>query len=711
MLPPPPHRARVVHARFNPRAALAALLCWGGGVVCAQTLSDVVVSASRSEQKAMDTAASISLIQQDQIQEGQAQAHLSEALVRVPGVSALNRHNHAQDLQISVRGFGANSTFGARGLRILVDGIPGTVADGQGQISHIDLASAARIEVLRGPFSTLYGNASGGVIQVFTEQGQAGQQLTPYQETGSYGFDKGGIKASGEQDGINYLLDAGRLHSDGFRQHSAATRSNGNAKLKLDLGRGTQVQLVANTVSLNAQDPLGLTRTQWQQNERQAGHNALAYDTRKSVHQTQYGLVLTQQVDGLNTVVISPYYGERRTTQFLAGSAASGATPASNGVIKLSRTFYGVDAHWRHQDQLAGGPWHWVAGLDTNRNSDRRLTANNMAGIALPTAASHQDLRQYASNLDGYLQTEWRPEPRSTLGAGLRQSHTELGSTSSNAQPGSGQSRYNATTGLLSAQHHVRDDTHVYLAFGTGWDTPTLNQVAYNPATLLNSGVPNAGNFGLQAARTRQWELGLKSELADGARVQAAWFDARTRNDLVIGVSNGGRTAFTNTPQTSRQGLEFSAHVDLLRQLQLNSALTLMRATVDTPYTSYAGSSPVTIAAGRRIPGVAGRSLYTELLWQRADKAWEFAIEGRAVGNMAGNDANTAWASGYGWLNARWLTRQQLGPCLVTGFVRVDNLLNRSYVGSMIVNQANSQFYEPAPGRQWLLGVKALWRY
>lgn len=703
--------ARSKQALFKLHVPLAAWLCWGSGLACAQTLSDVVVSAKRSEQKAMDTAASISLIPQEQIQEAQAQANLSEALIRVPGVSALNRHNHAQDLQISVRGFGANSTFGARGLRILVDGIPGTVADGQSQISHIDLASAARIEVLRGPFSTLYGNASGGVIQVFSEQGQPGQQLTPYVEAGSYGYYKGGIKASGEQDKINYLMDAGHLHSDGFRQHSAATRSNGNAKLKLDLGRGTHVQLVANTVSLNAQDPLGLTRAQWQQNGRQAGNNALAYDTRKSVHQTQFGLVLTQQVDSLNSAVISPYYGERRTTQFLAGSAANGVTPASHGVIKLSRTFYGVDAHWRHQDQLAGGPWHWVAGLDANRNSDRRLTANHIAGSALPTAANNQDLSQDASNLDGYLQTEWRPEPRSTVSAGLRQSHTELGSTSHNAQPGSGQSRYNATTGLFSAQHHVRDDTHVYLAYATGFDTPTLNQVAYNPATLLNSAVPNTGNFGLQAARTRQWELGLKSELAAGARLQAAWFDARTRNDLVIGVSSGGRTSFTNAPQTSRQGLEFSAHVDLPRQLQLNSALTLLRATVDSPYTSYTGSTPVAIASGRRIPGVAGRSLYTELMWQRADKTWELAVEGRAVGTMAGNDVNTAWAAGYGWLNARWLTRQQIGPWLVTGFLRIDNLLNRSYVGSLIVNQANGQFYEPAPGRQWLLGVKALWRF
>lgn len=135
----------------------------------APSLDEVVVSASGYEQKIMDTAASINLVTINQIQNGQARDNLSEPLNRVPGIFALNRQNYAQDLQISSRGFGANSTFGTRGIRLIVDNIPGTVADGQGQISHIDLPSTDRIEVMRGPFSVLYGNSSGGVIRVFTQ--------------------------------------------------------------------------------------------------------------------------------------------------------------------------------------------------------------------------------------------------------------------------------------------------------------------------------------------------------------------------------------------------------------------------------------------------------------------------------------------------------------------------------------------------------------
>lgn len=700
---------------LRPRSApaLAALLGCAllARAAAAQELSDVVVSASRAEQKIMDTAASVNLVTRDQIQDGQAQANLSESLQRVPGLYALNRQNYAQDLQISSRGFGANSTFGARGIRIFVDGIPGTVADGQGQISHVDLASADHIEVLRGPFSVLYGNASGGVISVFSERGQPGLQLTPYAETGSYGLRKYGLKATGEQNGLNYLLDTGKLESDGYRQHSAATRDNSNARLGFTLSTGTEVQLVANQVELRAQDPLGLSAAQLRQNRSQAGNFALAYDTRKTVSQTQGGMVLSHALDADNRLSFSPYYGERSTQQFLAGSALGGATPATNGVINLDRTFFGADLRWTHKTQLAGQPLQWVAGLDANRNNDRRLTANNQAGQALPSSASNQDLSQYARNLDAYAQAEWRLGERDSLSAGLRHSDTELGSQSNNRMPGTGLSRFNAFTGMLSWQHYLRDDTNVYLSYGSGFDTPTLNQLAYSPAALISSSVANTGNFGLQAARTQQMELGLKTEPAQGLRAQAALFVSRTRDDIVIAASNSGRTAFMNAPRTRRQGFELSASAELPWQLRAQAALSVLSATVDADYISYAAASPVLIAAGRRLPGVPARSLYTELLWQRPDRAWEAGLEARLVGNMAATDANTAFAAGYGLLSARVLARQTLGAWQLSEFVRVDNLGNRQYVGSLIVNQANSQFYEPAPGRNWVLGLKAVLRF
>jgi len=699
-------------AVFFPPLRLTALgLCMASAGVAAQTLDDVVITVNRVEQRAFDTAASVTLIGRDAVQEGQAQANLSEPLARVPGLFALNRQNYAQDVLISSRGFGANSAFGARGIKIYVDGIPGTVADGQGQISHIDLASTERIEVLRGPFSVLYGNSAGGVIHIFTERAKPGTEITPYAETGSFGLRKYGVKLTGEQGTLNYLLDAGHLHTDGYRQHSRTDRDNQNARLGLQVSPDTHLQIVANKLSLDAQDPLGLTAAQWQKDPTQAGTNALVYDSRKSVDQAQLGLGWSQRLDGQNHIDFTPYYGQRKTRQYQAGSAAAvnGVyAAAANGVIDLSREFYGMDAKWTRKSQLHTMPLLFVGGIDSNWVNDHRLTFNNNAGgVAAAATASNQDFDQTAHNLDVYAQAELRPSEQWSLSGGARRSQTKLGSVSNNAATSPGSNTYNATTGVLSAQYDLNERSNLYLAYGSGFDTPTLNQIAYSTAFVRSPAAGNTGNIGLQAATTKQWELGLKSKLGTGLAAQVAWFSADTRNDILVSASNAGRTAYTNAPQTKRQGIELSAQAEWAGRWQANLAYTRLNAQVAQDYTSYQGSTAVVIRSGNRIPGVPGQGVFGELLWRQPDKAWEAALETRAVTDMVANDTNTAQTNAYALVNARVVARQQYRAWRVTEFARIDNLFNRSYVGSVIVNQANSQFYEPAPGRNWVLGVKA----
>lgn len=707
--PPTPVGGFVVRP-VGANMAAAIVIALGGASAQAQTLKEIVVSASRIEQRAFDTAASVNVVNQEQIQEGQAQANLSESLVRVPGIFALNRQNYAQDLLISSRGFGANSAFGARGIKIFIDGIPGTVADGQGQISHIDLASTERIEVLRGPFSALYGNASGGVISVFTESGKPGTDITPYAEGGSFGLQKYGVKVSGEQNNINYVLDAGSLHTDGFRQHSTTDRQNQNVKLNLHLGPDTTLQLVANQVTLDAQDALGLTAAQLQQDPTQAGSFSSAYNTRKTMTQTQGGLVLSQHLGVDDSAVLSPYSGQRHTVQYLAGTSATGATPQPNGVINLTRNFYGMDTKWLHSGQVGGLPLHLVTGIDANQNDDSRLTYSNVAGIQLPGAPT-QNLSQSAENLDGYVQTELRPNEQLTLTAGARHSQTTLSSTKNNTAitaPPTGSHAYEAWTSMLSAQYYVREDTNVYVSYGTGFDTPTLNQTAYSSAYIRGTSVVNAGNLALDAATTEQLEVGLKSDLADVGKFEVAAFTTATSNDIVVAASSTGRSAYANVPKTSRTGIEIGLTLPLPHQFQVNAAYTWLDAKVEQDYTSFSGATPVVVKAGSRIPGVPGQGLYTELMWRQADKALEFAFEGRMAGDMAATDVNSEFSSSYAIFNARAIVRQRAGAWMFTEFLRVDNLFDRSYVASLIVNQAKSQFYEPSPGRNWVLGAKAV---
>lgn len=660
----------------------------------APPLDEVVISVSGYEQKILDTAASVNVVTSSQIHNGQAEDNLSEPLNRVPGIFALNRQNYAQDLQISSRGFGANSTFGTRGIRLYVDNIPGTVADGQGQISHIDLPSTERIEVIRGPFSVLYGNSSGGVISVFSEDGGPKNNIQPYFELGSYSQRKAGIKASGLYKNTNYLFDVGDFHTDGYRVHSAADRFNANSKIKFRPVSDSVITFVANNVNLSAQDPLGLTAAQLVANPKQAGNNAISQNTRKTVLQTQTGFTIDTRIDQKNQLLFTPYYGQRHVTQFLAAT--------NNGVIDLKRDFYGMDSKWIHKDQLIGMPLTFVGGVDFNENDDQRQTYQNNGGIQ---GALGQTYRMSAKNFDQYAHIDWRLLERLALNFGARNSQTNLSSISNNPSlnnTSSGSHAYQALTSMVSLQYYLSEVSNVYVSYGSSFDTPTLNQVTYNSSFT-------GSNFGLNAATTKQVEIGFKSKLSKSAQIILALFNANTSNDIVVGASSLGRTSFTNAPKTNRQGIEASAQFILPHQFELNMAYTLLNATVKEAYLN----NNAYVLSGNRIPGVPNQGLFSELLWVKPNKSIEAAVEARVNGSMAVNDINSpSMATGYAVLNLRTMFRQEIaGGWSLSQFFRINNILNRSYVGSVIVNQTSSQFYEPAPTRNWLVGAKANYQF
>jgi len=672
----------------------------------APPLDEVVVSASGYEQKMMDTAASINLVTINQIQNGQARDNLSEPLNRVPGIFALNRQNYAQDLQISSRGFGANSTFGTRGIRLIVDNIPGTVADGQGQISHIDLPSTDRIEVMRGPFSVLYGNSSGGVIRVFTQDGGPKTELQPYFEVGSYGQLRAGLKASGKSGELGYVIDAGQFHTDGYRDQSAADRLNANAKLSFMGGQDTKITLIANNVSLKAQDPLGLNINQLISNPKQAGTNSTFFNSRKSVDQTQGGASIDFQINSSNNFLFTPYVGQRHVTQYLSSSTTSNVV---NGVIDLARTFYGMDSKWIHKTKLVDVPVTMVTGIDMNENDDRRRSYNNSAGSLVINSATPQDYKMSAKNFDQYLQADFRISERLAFNTGIRNSQTNLSTTTNNnIAYFTGSNSYQAMTHMASVQFYLNEMSNVYVSYGSSFDTPTLNQVFYNAAgTSSCSSV--CSNFGLLAAKTKQVEFGFKSKVSPVIQTNIAFFNADTSDDIVIGTSNSGKTAFTNAPKTNRHGFEGSVQIKLPYHLESNIAYTWLSATVKEAYLNNGAY----VSGGNRIPGVPNQGLFAELLWVKPNKSMETAIEGRVNGSMAVNDSNSDYmAPGYAVMNIRGVVRQEIaGGWSFSQFFRINNILDRSYVGSVIVNQKDFQYYEPAPTRNWMIGAKASYQF
>jgi iron complex outermembrane receptor protein len=669
-------------------------------------LPEVSVSATRIERESRDLPVSIDTVDQRAIREDNPQVNLSESLNRVPGVSVLNRQNYAQDLQISTRGFGARSTFGVRGLRLIADGIPASAPDGQGQAATFSLGSAERIEVMRGPFSSLYGNAAGGVIQIFTADGPRQPTASGSVVAGSYDTWKLGAQFGGTSGGLNYLGDLSRFGSDGYRDHSAVRRDQFNTRLKLDAGDRGTVTLVVNSLDQpETQDPLGLTAAQVAQDRRQAGTNAIAFNTRKSIAQTQAGLAWDLPLSAANRIEAHVYSGDRQVTQHLAiPLATQAAATHSGGVVDLDRGYGGAGLRWTHVTDLSGMPLTASAGLDYERMAERRKGFINNFGVA---GALKRDENDVVTTSGLYLQTEWRPWQRVGVLAGVRRTRVSFDSSDYFIVPGNGDDSgsidYARTTPSAGVTYRLSPAVNVYANVGKGFETPTFAELAYKP------GGATGLNFALRPAVSVHREVGVKSQLGDSMRLNLALFHIDVTDEIVVDTNAGGRATFKNASKTRRDGLELAWEAYLPRGFEVAFAYTVLDARFAQPFQTVIStpSIPVTVNAGSRLPGVPARSLAGDLVWRYAPAGFHAGVEIRHSGKIYVNDPNTEAADAYTIWNLRAGFEQRMRKWRLTEFARVNNVSDRQYIGSVIVAEANNRFYEPAPGRNWLAGVSA----
>lgn len=675
------------------------------------TSGPVVVTATRLEQNSFELPVSIDSVGREQIQDGQLGVNLSESLVRIPGIVAQNRQNYAQDLQISSRGFGARASFGVRGMRIYSDGIPATMPDGQGQVSHIDLGSAARIEVMRGPFSSLYGNSSGGVISVFSEEGQPGARIEPSLAFGSYDTRRLAVKVSGDTGKLNYLASLSSFRTDGYRDHSAAKRETGNARLRWSPDGDTRIGLVANAVDMpDIQDPLGLDRASYDANQRQAVASAYQFDTRKSASQQQVGLNFERKLGPRDTATAMVYRGHRDTVQYQAiTTAAQTAATHPGGVIDLARDYWGIDARWTHLGELAGGVLTVTGGVNYDNLDEVRKGYQNFIGTQTGIlGALRRDENNRIHNFDQYVQVQWEPSAAWLLIAGIRHSDVKVVSADKYVvgtnRDDSGSVSYGATTPVLGVTWRAAPALNVYASAGRGFETPTMNELSYRAS---GSGL----NFALQPARSDNLEFGAKTLLDENVQVNAAIFSVKTRDELVTLQNTGGRAVFQNVGGTRRSGLELAATADLAHDLRFNLMYSSIMAIYSEAFLSCTGTpcaAPNTaVAAGNLIPGVPRSVLAGELSWRHAPIGFLSALELRRTSSVFVNDANSDAAEAYTLVNLKLGFTQTSAGFSLKEFLRVDNIGNRKYSGSVIVNEGNSRFFEPGPGRNYLVGVTA----
>lgn len=662
-------------------------------------LEAVTVSATREPVATFTVPASIDLRSVEQDGMG---VSLADSLQSVPGLLARERQNYAQDTQISIRGFGARSPFGIRGVRLYADGVPATQPDGQGQISQFNLATADRVEVLRGPFSALYGNSSGGVIQLFTADAAASPELQLTSFLGGYGDRRLSAVASGFGATVGYT----DFRTEGYRPHSAAQRGSLNAKVDRSVLGGKLTLLLNHLEAPDAQDPLGLNRAQFDADPSQTTTQATQFNTRKDTRQTQLGAVYDLPLASANSLRLMSYGGRREITQFLAIPIGSQASPRSaGGVVDLGTQYGGGDVRFSHRRESM----LVVAGLSADTLRQHRRGFENFVGTQTGVqGALRRDEINTVTSFDQYLQLDWTLSPRFSTLAGLRNSRVRFQSkdrfvTSGNPDD-SGAAHYSAVTPVAGLMFRQSPVLHWYAAYGTGFETPTFAELAYRSDGQAGL------NFDLDAARSRNSEVGLKLRPFAGTQLGLALFRVDARNELVTASNSGGRASFANAARTRREGAELALQSTLNQQFDLALAYTYLDATVREAYLTCASvpcTTPQTqVARGNRLPGVAQGQWYAKLGYAPlAD--WSFATEVRGLDAVAVNDSNTEFAPSYAVLDLEAAYQRHLNARQDLKLsLRVENVLDDSYAGSVIVNDSNGRYYESARGRTLLVGLQ-----
>ena len=665
----------------------------------------LVITGSHYKANSFNLPFSVQRIEAEQATEAKPKVNISEALGSVPGLVVQNRNNYAQDLQISSRGFGARSAFGIRGIKLMADGIPLSNPDGQGQAATFDLDTLDHIEVLRGPFTNLYGSNSGGVIQLFSRDGAGAPSVSANTAMSAWDTQRYQAGAEGGNESGGFLLNQSQFSTDGYREHSNASIDKSFAKLTLTPDADTRLALIYTRLNQDdTKDPQGLTWDEYEENQNAASPNAELYDTRKTVDNSSLSLNFEREF-AAGTWQNTLYGGTRHVTQYLSIPKFVQSNPlSSGGVIDFDRNFQGASTRWIQPFGLFNGELTVTSGLEYDASSDDRQGYENFVGDMLGVkGALRRSEQDDVTSLSPFSQLVWEKD-RLQLQGGLRYNHVEFQVddkyiTGSNGDD-SGQVTYDGYTPNLGVSYLLTPQLSIYSSWSRGFETPTLNELFY-------SGPDGRFGFDLDAATSEQYEVGLKTRLGRNTNLQLALFQIDTQDELVVLASVGGRTSYQNATETERQGIELSLDSRLTDSLTSRFALTDMSAIYSQDFVSRGQ----TVKSGRHIPNIPQRSLFGELTWQPLTGVTT-GLEALYRSNLYVEDSNTAkTAPSYALVNWQARAEQQVKQLTFNQVLRVDNLFDREYIGSIVVGDSNGRYYEPGPERAWYVGAGLEYRF
>jgi len=671
-------------------------------------LSPTVVTATRYETNSFDLPLSIDAVTGSEIRDARTGANLSEIAPRIPGVVINYRSTAAQELSISTRGFGARSQFGVKGIRIYADGIPLNSADGQGQAGSINIDTLGQIEFLRGPFSALYGNSSGGVVQAFTRDGAKDPTITVGASSGTWNTNKQSVTYEGQAGPVNYILSAYQYVSDGYREHSQHRRDNFNGKISYQFSPDTKFTFVGNYMDQPyTNDPNALTPDQYKANSRSAGTNAISTNSRLYRINSYGGIIIDHNLSEKDSLRLMAYSGERSNLQYLTTGAAA----------EIKRETEGFDFRWIRKDLFLSRPLNFTAGLayDSMEDIRSRYTYSG-TGVYTPlltTSTSNRREKQSAFSVDQYLQASYEPTDRLLVIAGLRHSRVNIKNedlyfgdcvTRRTACDSTGQVTYTNTSPVAGVTFKITPTLNAYANYGRGFETPTFAETTYSLPASSGAGP----NLSMVPSKSKNYEIGLKAFVTSNTRMNVALFKVDTKNEIVVIDNSGSQNVYDSTANTERKGIEFSLDSRLPYNFNFYQTYTYLDSEFKNSFINTVGGF---VAAGNRLSGVYKNTAYSELSWKYPAFNFSSAIENIYYGDVHGYDSNASdrKADAFSIVNLRASLKQSYNNWNFSEFVRADNIFDEKYVGNVRVN--NTATFEPGAPRNYTVGVTSSYTF
>jgi iron complex outermembrane receptor protein len=655
-----------------------------------------------TERSTLELPFAVSATLPDSVRPGQRHISLDETLLLLPGVTVASRHNPTQDPRISIRGFGARSAFGVRGVRVLRDGMPLTLPDGQTPVDYLDLESVGQVEVLRGSASALYGNAAGGVIELRSEE-PSDEPLAVSMRgwSGADGFQRWTGAADGTLGPVRYQGTAARTSTDGWRDYSRHRTTHGHARVATDIGATTvAVQALLFDMPI-AENPGALTETEWRTDPTTANAASVTRGARKAVTQSQFGLAVTRAMDGGE--IDATVYGGSRTLD----------NPLPFAIIDIDRVSYGASVRGGIARTLLGREHRISAGIDAQMLSDDRRNFANCNDDPPPTTPTADcpdpgrergvlqlDQRERVRSIGVYLRDEFRLGSRWLLSAGVRADQVRFQVDDHYVVGGdlddSGARTLRAISPMAGLLVRVGLLNALYANVSTSFETPTATELGNQPDG--NAGI----NRELDPQRAVTYELGAKGVLMQRVRYDIAVFETRVTDELVPFEAPGGgeRRFFRNAGRTQRRGVEVAAGT-AFGPLDIGASYSFADYEF-REYTPNVGGVTVDYS-DNRIPGIPQHQLQSSAT-VRHRSVWATA-EAIFTGSVTADDANTAAAPAYEVLHLRAGGDAVLGRPWFAPVIGVHNVLDRRYVSALSINANFARYYEPAPGRTWFVGL------